>query len=298
MKKILILGSAGMLGHVVCKYLERLNSYQIYDASYPVKFRKESTILDVFDNKKLIELLEKTSPDIVINCIGVLIKGSSLDPANAIYLNSYFPHYLSKIIKKWNGKLIHISTDCVFSGTKGNYSEFDLKDAADIYGRSKSLGEVINDKDLTLRTSIIGPDLNMNGEGLFHWFMNQSGTINGFTQVFWTGVTTLELARAIHSAIDQKVTGLINLPTKQKISKYNLLTEIKEIYKLSNIQILPTDKKAEDKSLISQRTDFHFKVKEYHEMLLDQFHFMNTNNELYKHYCKKDNLSTDNKHNY
>lgn len=287
MKKILILGSAGMLGHVVCKYFEELNSYQVFDASYPYKFRSESNILDVLDNNKLIEFLVKISPDIVINCIGVLIKGSSTDPANAIYINSYFPHFLSKVIKKWGGKLIHISTDCVFSGAKGEYSESDLKDADDTYGRSKSLGEVNNDYDLTLRTSIIGPELNMNGEGLFHWFMNQNGNIYGFTRVLWTGVTTLELARAIHSAIDQNLTGLINLPAKQKISKYNLLVKIKEIFNFPNVQIIPSDKKNEDKSLISVRTDFDFKVKEYPEMLLDLFHFMNVNAELYEHYFQK-----------
>lgn len=120
-----------MLGHVVCKYFEGLNSYQVFDASYPSVFRNESYILDVLDNKRLIEFFETISPDIVINCIGILINGSSADPANAIYINSYFPHFLSKAIKKWNGKLIHISTDCMFSGAKGNYSETDFRDADD-----------------------------------------------------------------------------------------------------------------------------------------------------------------------
>jgi len=287
MKKVLILGSGGMLGHVVCKYLEGLNSYQIFDASYPFKFRSKSNILDVLDKIKLIEFLETISPDIVINCIGVLIKGSAIDPANAIYINSYFPHFLSKVIKKWNGKLIHISTDCVFSGAKGDYSESDLKDADDNYGRSKSLGEVNNDYDLTLRTSIIGPELNMNGEGLFHWFMNQNGDIYGFTRVLWTGITTLELARVIQSAIDQNLTGLINIPAKQKISKYDLLVKIKEIFNFPNVLIIPSDEKTEDKSLISVRTDFDFKVKEYSEMLHDLYHFMNVNAELYEHYFQK-----------
>lgn len=286
MKKILILGSAGMLGHVVCKYFDGLNNYQIIDASYPFKFRNESTILNVLDNDKLIEFLEKTSPEIVINCIGILIKGSTTDPANAIYINSYLPHLISKVIKKWNGKLIHISTDCVFSGTKGNYSESDFKDADDIYGRSKSLGEINNESDLTIRTSIIGPELKKNGEGLFHWFMNQKIQINGFTEVYWTGVTTFELARAIHASIEQNLTGLINISAKQKISKYNLLLEIKEIFDFPNIIITPSNEKVEDKSIISLRTDFDFEVKGYTEMLRDLFHYMTINDKLYKHYFK------------
>lgn len=276
-----------MLGHVVCKYFEGLNSFHIFDASYPFKFRNESEIINVFDNNELIKFLEKISPDIVINCIGILIKGSSSDPANAIYLNSYFPHFLSKVIKKWNGKLIHISTDCVFSGEKGNYSENDFKDADDNYGRSKSLGEVNNQYDLTLRTSIIGPEINKNGEGLFNWFMNQKDNSYGFKRVFWTGVTTLELAKVIHAAIEQNLTGLINIPAKQKISKYNLLLKIKEIFNHPNVLIIPSEEKVEDKSLISIRNDFDFNIKEYPEMLFDMFNFMKANAELYKHYFSK-----------
>lgn len=126
----------------------------------------------------------------------------------------------------------------------------------------------------------------MNGEGLFHWFMKQNSNISGYTRVYWTGVTTLELARTIHSAIDQNLTGLINIPSKQKISKYDLLMKIKEFSKFPHTQIIPSDIKNEDKSLISIRKDFNFKVKEYHEMLLDLFHFMNVNAELYGHYFR------------
>ena len=283
-KKILVLGSAGMLGHVVCKYLEELNQYQIFDASFRNKFRNESNLINILDKDKLTDLIEKISPDIVINCIGVLIKGSNTDKANAIYINSYFPHFLSDLIQKMNGRLIHVSTDCVFSGAKGGYSEFDSSDAVDIYGKTKSLGEVNNKNDLTFRTSIIGPELKMQGEGLFHWLMNQTGSIHGFTKVFWSGVTTLELARAIHAAIEENLTGLINISAKQKISKCDLLKKITNIYTLQNVKIIASDDKIVDKSLISVRNDFNFKVKSYDKMLLDLYEFMNQNNELYGHY--------------
>lgn len=273
-----------MLGHVVCKYLEELNHYQIFDASFRNKFRRESNLINILDKDKLTDLIEKISPDIVINCIGVLIRGSNTDTANAIYINSYFPHFLSNLIKKKNGRLIHVSTDCVFSGAKGDYSELDLSDAGDIYGKTKSLGEVNNKNDLTFRTSIIGPELKMEGEGLFHWLMKQRDSVNGFTKVFWSGVTTLELARIIHAAIEQNLTGLINISAKQKISKYDLLKKITNIYTFPNIKIVASDDKIVDKSLISVRNDFNFKLKGYDEMLLELHDFMNLNNELYGHY--------------
>ena len=112
-------------------------------------------------------------PDYVINCVGVLIKGSKESIENAIYINAYFPHMLERILHNTTGKLIHISTDCVFSGEKGQYADNDPKDALDTYGMTKNLGEVVNTKDITLRTSIIGPELKNNGEGLFHWIYSQ-----------------------------------------------------------------------------------------------------------------------------
>ena len=124
----------------------------------------------------------------------------------------------------------------------------------------------------------------MEGEGLFHWLMKQRDSVNGFTKVFWSGVTTLELARIIHAAIEQNLTGLINISAKQKISKYDLLKKITNIYTFPNIKIVASDDKIVDKSLISVRNDFNFKLKGYDEMLLELHDFMNLNNELYGHY--------------
>src|SRR5690606_24943808 len=116
-------------------------------------------------------------------------------------------------------KLIHISTDCVFSGNRGAYTEDDFCDANDTYGRSKALGELNNDRDLTIRTSIIGPELKTNGEGLLHWFLNQSTPVNGFTEAYWGGVTTLELAKAIKTALMSDLKGIVNLTNGESISK-------------------------------------------------------------------------------
>jgi len=121
----MILGSYGMLGHMVYFYLKSLNKYEIVDASYPEKLHEGSKLLNVKNAKELEDYLLSEEPDFIINCIGVLIQGSVTDPSNAIYLNAYYPHQLSKISKSFGGKLIHISTDCVFSGDKGQYTELD-----------------------------------------------------------------------------------------------------------------------------------------------------------------------------
>lgn len=270
-----------MLGHVVYNYLHSTNKYQIGNVSFSTKLNDNSFVLNV-TNKMAVESFIKTEkPDIVVNCIGILIKGSQNNPSNAIYINSYFPHQLSKLLRETGGKLIHISTDCVFSGKKGNYSETDFRDADDTYGRSKALGEVINNQDLTLRTSIIGPEIKENGEGLFHWFMKQSGEISGYTKAFWGGVTTLELAKVIDAAIEQEITGLINISNGERISKYDLLKIFQLQYQKNDVQINSIEGKQVDKSLRTIRNDFKYIVPSYKTMIEDQFNYMDIKRETY-----------------
>jgi len=289
MKKIMILGSAGMLGHMVYNYFSETGAFNIVDASFPIKANESSHLLNVTDKSTVESFIRTENPDIVINCIGILIRGSQTDPSNAIYLNSYFPHQLSKLLRETGGRLIHISTDCVFSGEKGAYTETDFRDVDDIYGRGKALGEVINDHDLTLRTSIIGPELKENGEGLFHWFMKQSGEINGFTQTYWGGVTTLELARAIEAAVNQELTGICHITNNSEISKYALLCLFKEIWKADNVTVLPVEGKRSDKSLKCTRSDFQYSAPSYKEMLLSQHAFMNNHPGMYRQYLSSGN---------
>ena len=164
-KKVLLFGATGMAGHIAYYYLQSTERYELINVVYRTKLVKDSIVVDVTDKNAVTKLVEEVRPDLIINCIGVLIKGSKEHPDNAIFINAYFPHLLKKLSDKIGAKLIHISTDCVFSGKRGNYTESDFRDADDIYGRSKALGEIINDKDLTIRTSIIGPELKTNGEG-------------------------------------------------------------------------------------------------------------------------------------
>jgi dTDP-4-dehydrorhamnose reductase len=281
-KKIIILGSTGMLGHVVYLWLNNLNKYTIINTSYRNKLVEDTIILNLRNEKVTKDLILNEKPDIIINCVGILIKGSSESPSNSIYINSYLPHFLAEQINPYGGKLINISTDCVFSGNKGNYKEDDLKDASDIYGLSKSLGEINDSVNLTLRTSIIGPELK-NGEGLFHWFMHQNKPISGYKSVIWNGVTTLELTKMINKAIDLNVTGIYNLSPFAGISKFDLLTSLKEIFN-RQVDINPNYEIKKNKSLVDSRNVLKTDLSGYDAMLLELKDFMLSNMKYYNNY--------------
>jgi len=257
MKRILVLGANGMLGHVVYFYFKKLGTYLIKGVDKSA-LNKEIDILDVSDFLLLEEYIKSFKPNIIINCIGILVKESNFQIDVAILLNSYLPNLLSKLGRKLNYKLIHVSTDCVFSGQKGNYKDNDFRDGDTMYARTKALGEVVNDIDLTVRTSIIGPELTKNGTGLLDWAFKQKRIVNGYSNVYWSGVTTLELSKIFHKCIEQNITGLYQVCSSQKGSKYDLLLLIKEIWSLDQIQIKSYDSYASDKSLVSIRTDFNY----------------------------------------
>ena len=233
----MILGGVGMLGHVLLNKLNESKAFQVYDITRNKEERINNFECDLTNFNSLFEIIKEIKPKYIVNCIGVLIKGSIKDPSNAILINSLLPHKLAKYSKTVGSKLIHISTDCVFDGSKGNYIETDNKTAQDTYGLSKSLGEIIDDKNLTLRTSIIGPELKNNGEGLFSWFINQKGEVNGFTESIWGGLTTLELAEVIIKSINENYTGLVHVTNGKPISKFDLLSLIKDKFELNDIDL-------------------------------------------------------------
>ena len=179
--------------------------------------------------------------------------------------------------------MIHISTDCVFSGKIGGYGENAFMDGDDNYARTKALGEVINDKDLTIRTSIIGPELKENSDWIMDWFFKQNGEIKGYTKAYWSGVTTLELAKATDQMIKQNITGLFQLCPEKKISKFSLLKLIKEIWG-KKIEVMPFENYKIDKSLICTRTDFNFQIPAYEKMLLELKHWMDEHSSYYIQY--------------
>lgn len=265
MQKVVVVGALGMAGHIITEYLESSNQYEVYGIARNPGANVTS-VIDVNKHDDLRLYLDKVKPDYVINCAGVLVKESAENICNAILVNSYLPQFLSKLALDNGFKLVHLSTDCVFSGINGGYSENSFRDGDGNYARSKALGEVIHNRDLTIRTSIIGPELKKNGTGLFDWFMRQESVVTGYNRVYWSGVTTLELAKAIHQMIIQDISGIYNLCSENKVSKYDLLDMIKSVWS-KNIEINTDSRYRIDKSLICTRTDFDYFVPDYMEML-------------------------------
>ena len=263
----MVLGGAGMLGHVLLKKLNDNKVFEIYDITRNKENRLNNFECDITNFNSLSQIIKDIKPDFIINCVGILIKGSFQDPANAILINALLPHKLTQLSKVINAKFFHISTDCVFDGFKGSYIETDNKTAQDIYGMSKSLGEINDDKNLTLRTSIIGPEYKENWKGLLSWFLNQKGEVNGFTESIWGGVTTLVLADVIIKSINENHTGLIHVTNGQPVSKFDLLSLIKDKFQLNDIKLKRVPGKKVDKS-IKTKYDY-FNVPSYEEMITD-----------------------------
>ena len=190
--KVLVLGATGLIGHQVFNHLKFNGKYDLYNFSFRKKLQNDSIILDARNEEKYLQKIRDIAPDFIVNCVGILIADSNKNPENAIFLNAYLPHRLARFADEINSKLIQISTDCVFSGNKDTaYIENDYKDGLGIYSKTKGLGEIIRDNHLTLRTSVVGPELKSDGQELFHWFMGQSGKILGYTKAIWSGVTTI-----------------------------------------------------------------------------------------------------------
>lgn len=268
MKKILVIGIKGMAGHVVFKLLPKLGNYEVYGIARNVTPSERVFNLDVSNSEELEKVIDMQY-DVIINCIGILNKDAEDNPHKAIWFNSYFPHLLESLTKNTITKVISISTDCVFSGKKGDYTESDLRDGEGFYAMSKAMGEIINKKDLTIRTSIIGPELNKEGIGLFHWFMQQNGSVNGYSHAFWSGITTIELAKVIHQSILQDITGLIIVAGKPKIDKFNLLKLFNTIFRNDAFTITENVNYKVDKSMYSSRSDFDYQVPSYVDMILE-----------------------------
>lgn len=285
MKKIIILGALGMAGHIMAEYLNSTKKYNIYGIARSKESKYITKVLDVKDFFLLEEYIKEVKPDYIINCIGILVSKSNNELTTAIQINSYLPHFLSELGNKLDFKLIHISTDCVFSGKDGQYKEDSFRDGDDNYARTKALGEVINEKDLTIRTSIIGPELKSNGTGLLDWFLKQKTDISGYSKAYWSGVTTLELAKQTDEFLEQDIKGLYQLCPLEKISKYDLLKKIANLWG-KDIKISDNPNYKVDKSLVCTRDDFKYKDSRptYENMLIEAKAWMDKNPCNYQHY--------------
>lgn len=260
--KVLILGATGLLGNTLYRYLslkKNINVYGTYRDHFKIKIfkkkvKKKNFIYLKNVNNNISKIIKQNNPDFVINCLGA-IKQKKIKTSEMLSINSTLPRKLSRLAKIFNFQLLQISTDCVFSGTKGNYSENDRPNAKDIYGRSKFLGEVFGQNCFTIRTSIIGHEINTR-YSLLEWFLNKRGQkVSGYKNSFFNGFTTLELSKIIYNYFIKKKfnfkKNLMNISSK-RISKYALLKIINKVYD-SKITVIPEVKTRVDRTLNNKR---------------------------------------------
>ena len=257
MEKVLVLGNKGMLGHVLYETFQAKNNFKKYDViginRSVNNTDSNSYTLDVLKLDELEQFIKNKQPNYIVNCIGSLVEASINRPSLAIQTNSLLPHFLNEISEKYNFKLIHISTDCVFDGSKGRYKESDKKTETNYYGLTKNLGEINNDRSLTIRTSIIGPEIKLKTTGLFDWVISQKcNTIHGYSRAIWSGLTTIELAKFIIWSLDKEITGIVHATNSEGISKYDLIKIINDVFYL-NIDLIKNNDYKIDKSLLNEK---------------------------------------------
>jgi dTDP-4-dehydrorhamnose reductase len=263
--RVLILGAGGMLGHKVWQvFRDRFDCRAAVRTRLPLEIFNDERVVDGFDAGDfdgVTRLIAKMHPQVVVNCIGVVKQlAAAHDPIASITLNSLFPHVVARACDEVGARMIHISTDCVFAGTRGNYSEADIPDATDLYGRSKLLGEVTDAQTgvsvphlLTIRTSIIGRELRT-ANGLVEWFLShRGGSVRGFTKAVFSGVTTTTLTQTLATVIEQHpdLHGLYHV-AGEAITKYDLLVMLNEAFD-AGVAITPDDSVVIDRSLDDTR---------------------------------------------
>lgn len=281
--KFLVFGSNGMAGHLVSLYLQE-QEHTVMGFARSASGLVQTIVGDALDPQAVKSAVETVKADVIVNCIGLLNQFAETHKAQAVYLNSFFPHYLAELTQDTSTQIIHISTDCVFSGKRGQYTEDDLRDGATFYDRSKALGELEDKKNITLRQSIVGPDIKQTGIGLLNWFMQQQGEINGYTGALWTGLTTLQLAKVIEEAAAAKIHGLYNIVPGHYISKYELLKLFNKYMRGESLHIVPVDKMAANKSLKRTKFDFARHIPDYEQMVAELAAWMRAHKNLYPHY--------------
>jgi dTDP-4-dehydrorhamnose reductase len=261
-RKVLVLGGTGMLGSAVLRYFAERAQFNVAatvrsEASgarlAPALSKHLIAGVDIENFDSIVKAFATFRPDAVINCIGLIKQLADVeDPLIAIPTNSLLPHRLARLCGAAGARLIHISTDCVFSGSKGNYVESDVSDAKDLYGRSKYLGEVDYPHAVTLRTSIIGHELG-SAHGLVGWFLAQRGSVRGYTKAIFSGLPTVELARVMHDFVlpNEALRGVYHVSV-DAIDKYSLLRRVAEVYG-KDIAITPDAVVSIDRSLDSSR---------------------------------------------
>lgn len=280
--RTLILGSNGMIGHAIYKVLnksEKVEVFGTYNKTFDQNIlSKNNSFIKLSLNCEsdldyFTKIIKRINPNVIINCIGVIKhKQSEYSTKDIIFLNSLLPHILSDISTQLKTRLIHISTDCIFSGKDGGYTEEDVSDTYDIYGKSKSLGEITNNEHLTIRTSTIGHEI-IGKHGLLEWFLDQKNECFGYSKAYFSGLTNIELANIIMNNIlpNTKLKGLYHVGGN-KIDKYTLLKLISKIYN-KKIIIKKNNEFILNRSFLSDKfyKDTKYQVKKWESLILDLY---------------------------
>lgn len=281
--KFLVLGCNGMAGHTISLYMKE-QGHEVFGFDTRKSNYVDSVAGDARDTLALEKLIKDGKYDSVINCIGILNQFAENNKGLAAFLNGYLPHFLADVTSGTETQVIHMSTDCVFSGKRGEYTEEDFPDGQTFYDRSKALGELEDGKNVTLRNSIVGPDINPKGIGLLNWFMQQKGPLNGYTKAMWTGQTTLQLAKTMEEAAKCKAHGLYNTVPDCSISKYDLLKLFNQYFRGGKIEINPVEGINADKSLKRTRFDFGYLIPDYETMVKELAEWTIAHKKMYPHY--------------
>ena len=255
--KIIVLGCTGVVGHAVALYFKEAG-HEVFDGY-------DATI---YDKSQLRKTIDEVRPDAIINCTAIVNQAAEVDKAGAAYLNAYLPHLLETLTAGTNTVVVHRSTDCIFSGAKGQYVLEDWPDAKSFYARTKAVGELNNNKDITIRVSLIGPAQDEHDGSLLNWYLNQKGEVNGFVNAIWTGLTTLEYAKAIENLLNQKAHGVFQAAPKCAISKYELIC-IFEKYFPGGRTIVRVENNRVDKSLVPYWDNYDINIKDYEEQIVE-----------------------------
>lgn len=270
--KIIVLGCTGVVGHAVALYFKEAG-HEVYDEFDSIIFNKD----------KLKEVIENVKPDAIINCTAIVNQAAEEDKAGAAYLNAFLPHLLETLTAGTNTVVVHRSTDCIFSGAKGQYVLEDWPDAKSFYARTKAVGELNNDKDITIRVSLIGPAQDENDGSLLNWFLNQKGEVKGFANAIWTGLTTLEYAKTIEILLKKKAHGVFQAAPNNPVSKYELI-KLFEKYFPAKRNIIRVDNNRVDKSLVPFWGDYDIQIKDYEDQIIEMKQWIENHPGLYPRY--------------
>ena len=284
--RIIVLGSTGLIGNTITKFFLNQSKYETFGilrdlekiSFFDNRYHKNFIHIDnILDFEKFEKILIKLKPKLIINCLGItnkFLKNNFKSVEESIKINALFPHRLHEICSKIDARLIHLSTDCVFSGRKGSYKEDDIPDPLDIYGRSKLLGELNYSNSLTIRKSVIGHEF-LSSNGLLEWFLNKKESVEGYKNAIFSGLTVLELAKIIDKYIipNKRLSGIIHV-AGNPISKYELLYLISNEYQ-KKINIIPNESFKIDRTLNSNLFNniTGYKIKDWKELISSMHEF-------------------------